>query len=213
MVHSRSQSSSPLANRPAQLLRFSCVLPETSSVQITANFSYRHKKIPTHQSFDTWYQLLLSSWQPRSQGLSSSRPLERGRVVGRIELHVTLFVFNSQQQRTFSPGEAAPFVGVFHTDDVPTIREISINYRDGKLQFSVGEYHFHLNHIARLTFELIDRREVKCLRIVVMGINHEKVHFDPFGAPPGRNRTSGFTVFGFNLQGKAYFYRKKNMLS
>ena len=178
-----------------QLLRFFCALLKPPVCKITNCKLQQTSHIATKRYQLTSHSIL---------GISCYS------VFGRIELHVTLFVFNSQQQRTFSPEEAARFEGEFHTDDVPTIRKISINYRDGKLQFSVGEYHFHLNHIAGLTFELIDRRKVKCLRIVVMGINHEKVHFDP----SGRNTTSpGFTVFGFNLQGKAYFYRKRNMLS
>ena len=45
-----------------------------------------------------------------------------------------------------------------------------------------------------------------------MGINHEKVYFDP---PDNSTNfiSPGFTVFGFNLQGKAKFYRKKNVVS
>lgn len=111
-----------------------------------------------------------------------------------------------QQERTFSAKEAAPYVGEFQTDDVPTIRRVIIRHHDGKLQFYVDKFQFHLSHVSGLTFELIDRRKINCLPMVVMGVNHEKVHFHP---PMTDYISPGFTVFGFNLQGKAYFYRKK----
>lgn len=103
---------------------------------------------------------------------------------------------------------AAPYLGEFHTDDVPTIHRVIIKYQDGKMYFFVNNAGFLLNHLSETTFELIDRRKVKCLVIVVMGINHEKVHFD---APSSVTNwiSPGFTVFGFHLRGKAYFYRKQ----
>lgn len=124
---------------------------------------------------------------------------------GIYSIKLTLFELDLQQHRPFSLEGVAPFIGEFYTKDVPTIEKVFIRHREGKLQFSVdNRYHFHLNQVSNLTFELIDRRKVKCLRIAVMGINHEKVYFDPL-----RNYVSpGFTVFGFNLQGKAHFYRK-----
>ena len=124
---------------------------------------------------------------------------------GIYRIKLTLFELDLQQHRTFTLEEAAPFVGEFYTEDVPTIEKVFIKHRDGKLQFSVdNRHHFHLNQVSSLTFELIDRRKVKCIRIAVMGINHEKVYFDP----PRNYISPGFTVFGFNLQGKAHFYRK-----
>lgn len=103
---------------------------------------------------------------------------------------------------------AAPYLGVFYTNDVPTIKKVIIRYKDGKMTFDVHNLVFHLNHIKGTTFELIDRRKVKCLMIAIMGINHEKVHFDP-PASSTNGISSGFTVFGFHLRGKAYFYRKQ----
>lgn len=92
---------------------------------------------------------------------------------------------------------------------MPTIRRVIIEHQGGQMTFSVNkETKLLLNHLSGTTFELLDRRKVKCILIVVMGINHEKVHFD---AP--KNSTvwisPGFTVFGFHPRGKAYFYRKQ----
>ena len=91
---------------------------------------------------------------------------------------------------------------------MPTIRRVIIEHQDGQMIFFVDELELLLNHLSGTTFELLDRRKVKCILIVVMGINHEKVHFD---AP--RNSTAfispGFTAFGFHPRGKAYFYRKQ----
>ncbi|KAK2564739.1 Beta-lactamase-like protein 2 [Acropora cervicornis] len=120
--------------------------------------------------------------------------------------HHELIARDHEQERTFSAQEAAPYVGEFQTDDVPTIRRVVIRHHDGKLQFYVDKFQFHLSHVSGLTFELIDRRKINCLPMVVMGVNHEKVHFHP---PMTDYISPGFTVFGFNLQGKAYFYRKK----
>lgn len=120
--------------------------------------------------------------------------------------HHELIARDHEQERTFSAKEAAPYVGEFQTDDVPTIRRVVIRHHDGKLQFYVDKFQFHLSHVSGLTFELIDRRKINCLPMVVMGVNHEKVHFHP---PMTDYISPGFTVFGFNLQGKAYFYRKK----
>ena len=129
----------------------------------------------------------------------------------RISYHTSsIFFFNLQKERTFSAKKAAPFLGEFQTDDVPTIRRVVIRHRNGKLLFYVNEFQFHLNHVRGMTFELIDRRKVNCLPIVIMGVNHEKVHFHP---PITDYISPGFTVFGFNLQGKAYFYRKANKRS
>ncbi|XP_068716319.1 putative beta-lactamase-like 1 [Montipora foliosa] len=122
--------------------------------------------------------------------------------------HHELTALDYEQERTFPAKEAAPFLGEFQTDDVPTIKRVVIRHRNGKLLFYVNEFQFHLNHVRGMTFELIDRRKVNCLPIVIMGVNHEKVHFHP---PITDYISPGFTVFGFNLQGKAYFYRKANI--
>ena len=113
-----------------------------------------------------------------------------------------------QQQKTIQQQEAAPYLGEFFTDDVPTIRRVIIRYNEGKMTFAVDKHVFRLNHIKGTTFELIDRRKVDCLIIALMGINHERVHFDPPGSSPDGVST-GFTVFGFHLRGKAYFRRKQ----
>lgn len=113
-----------------------------------------------------------------------------------------------QQQQTLSEQEAAPYLGEFYTKDVPTIHRVIIVYQDGRIIFFVDKEKLLLNHLSGTTFELIDRRKVKCILIVVMGINHEKVHFDA----PGNSTnwiSPGFTVFGFHPRGKAYFYRKQ----
>ena len=116
--------------------------------------------------------------------------------------------FNPQQQSNISQELADPYLGEFHTNDVPTISRVDIKYQDGKMYFNVDKAGFLLHHLSGTTFELIDRRKVKCLEIVVMGINHEKVHFDaPSHAT--NSKSPGFTVFGFHLRGKAYFYRKQ----
>lgn len=116
--------------------------------------------------------------------------------------------FNLQQQKTISQEDAAPYLGEFYTGEVPTIQRVIITHRDGQMYFSVDKQRFLLNRLRETTFELIDRRKIKCLLIVVMGINHEKLHFDA----PGNSTnwiSPGFTVFGFHLRGKAYFYRKQ----
>ncbi|KAL9966146.1 hypothetical protein ACROYT_G024171 [Oculina patagonica] len=123
--------------------------------------------------------------------------------------HEELTALDKQQQPSISEQMAAPYLGEFLTDDVPTIRRVIIKYQDGKMYFFVDKAGgFLLNHLSGTTFELIDRRKVKCLVIVVMGINHEKVHFD---APSSATNwiSPGFTVFGFHLRGKAHFYRKQ----
>lgn len=117
-------------------------------------------------------------------------------------------MLNLQQQQTISEQEAAPYLGEFYTKDVPTIRRVIITHQDEQLIFFVDKEKLLLNHLNGTTFELLDRRKVKCILIVVMGINHEKVHFDAPGNSTGWI-SSGFTVFGFHPRGKAYFYRKQ----
>lgn len=123
--------------------------------------------------------------------------------------HEELIARDKEKEHTISEEEAAPYLGEFYTKDVPTIRRVIIEHQGGQMTFSVDkETKLLLNHLSGTTFELLDRRKVKCILIVVMGINHEKVHFD---AP--KNSTvwisPGFTVFGFHPRGKAYFYRKQ----
>lgn len=125
-----------------------------------------------------------------------------------IAFHEELTARDVKQQKTIQQQEAAPYLGEFFTDDVPTIRRVIIRYNEGKMTFAVDNHVFRLNHIKGTTFELIDRRKVDCLMIALMGINHERVHFDPPGSSPDGVST-GFTVFGFHLRGKAYFRRKQ----
>lgn len=122
--------------------------------------------------------------------------------------HQELTARDKEKQKVIQQQDAAPYLGEFYTKDVPTIRKVIIRYNEGRMSFSVDTLVFRLNHIKGTTFELIDRRKVDCLAIAVMGINHEKVHFDPPGSSPDRI-SPGFTVFGFHLRGKAYFYRKQ----
>lgn len=60
------------------------------------------------------------------------------------------------------------------------------------------EIKFFFNYFSGMIFEFFDWRKVKCILIVVMGINYEKVYFDVF-----KNFIVwiffGFIVFGFYL--------------
>jgi len=125
-----------------------------------------------------------------------------------MSFHKELIARDKEQQLTISEQEAAPYLGEFYTKDVPTISRVIITHQDEQLIFFVDKEKLLLNHLNGTTFELLDRRKVKCILIVVMGINHEKVHFDAPGNSTGWI-SSGFTVFGFHPRGKAYFYRKQ----
>ena len=100
-----------------------------------------------------------------------------------------------------------PYLGEFGTNDVPTINVVNIDFIKGELFFVVNhELHFHLNYLKGTTFEILDRRAEHCLKIFVLGVNHEKIHFDdPLNTT---NRSPGFTIFGIHISGKAYFHRK-----
>ena len=122
------------------------------------------------------------------------------------------YVISYQRYPTISLEEAAPYLGEFYTNDVPTIWRVFITHENNKLLFKVDNHTFNLTHIRGTTFELIDRRKVKCIQIVVLGVNHEKVYFDP---PDNSTNfiSPGFTVFGFSLRGKARFRRTKNIIN